>query len=280
MFLRSTVVLFSLAFRPPPFATGSECCRVATALRRKEVQMKNHTRDAACLSFLACFLTMMTLPAAAQKPHPDSPVVPYGFSSVRAYIQKTIADKQLPSVSVAVAKNGKIIWEQAFGWADREKMIPATPDTIYALASLTKPYTSTGVMELVEQHKIDLDHPINEYLGSAPLTAISGDASGATLRRVLAYLWPAHSLGQSLWQRGPDSTDRGYHSSLRRVGKSPRPILQLLKSRLWRYRLHHIACFTARLEGLHAGQSLSPPRAASHERWYRSGPRGLRRREI
>jgi len=158
--------------------------------------MKNHIRDAACFSFLACFLTMMNLPAVAQKPHSDSPVVPYDFSTVRAYIQKTIADKQLPSVSVAVAKNGKIIWEQAFGWADRENMIPAAPDTIYALASLTKPYTSTGVMELVEQHKIDLDRPINEYLGSAPLTAIVGDASGATVRRVLCHTsgLPIHSV--------------------------------------------------------------------------------------
>jgi CubicO group peptidase (beta-lactamase class C family) len=74
-------------------------------------------------------------------------------------------------------------------------MIPATPETMYALASLTKPYTSTGVMELVEQHKIDLDHPINEYLGAPSLTAMVGDASGATVRRVLCHTsgLPIHS---------------------------------------------------------------------------------------
>ena len=115
------------------------------------------------LAFLAALLTC---PAIAQRTHSTSSTPQYNFAAVRAYINKTIAEKQLPSVSVALAKNGKIIWEEAFGWADREKMIPATPDTVYALASLTKPYTSTGVMELVEQHKIDLDHPINEYLGS------------------------------------------------------------------------------------------------------------------
>src|SRR5260370_3181010 len=107
--------------------------------------MKNHTRDAAYFSFLACFLTMMTLPAVAQKPHSDSPVVPYDVSTVRAYIQKTIADKQLPSVSVAVAKNGKIILEQACGWATREKMIPATPNTHYPHAPLRKTATPTTV---------------------------------------------------------------------------------------------------------------------------------------
>src|SRR6266849_2082976 len=156
-------------------------CRSAIATRRL------------MLAFLAALLTC---PAVAQPTHSTSSMPQYDFAAVRAYINKTIAERQLPSVSVALAKNGKIIWEEAFGWADREKMIPATPDTVYALASLTKPYTSTGVMELVEQHKIDLDHPINEYLGPAPLTAIVGDASGATVRRVLCHTsgLPIHSV--------------------------------------------------------------------------------------
>ena len=145
------------------------------------------------LAFLAALLTS---PAIAQRTHSTSSRARYDFAPVRSYINKTIAEKQLPSVSVALAKDGKIIWEEAFGWADREKMIPATTGTVYALASLTKPYTSTGVMELVEEHKIDLDHPINEYLGSAPLTAIVGDASGATVRRVLCHTsgLPIHSV--------------------------------------------------------------------------------------
>jgi CubicO group peptidase (beta-lactamase class C family) len=133
---------------------------------------------------------------SARRVASSQPSSHYDFAPVRAYINKTIGEKQLPSVSVAVAQHGRIIWEEAFGWADREKMVAATPDTVYALASLTKPYTSTGVMELVEQHKIDLDHPINEYLGSAPLTAIVGDASGATVRRVLCHTsgLPIHSV--------------------------------------------------------------------------------------
>src|SRR6266849_2184101 len=156
-------------------------CRSAIATRRL------------MLAFLAALLTC---PAVAQPTHSTSSMPQYDFAAVRAYINKTIAERQLPSVSVALAKDGKIIWEEAFGWADREKMIPATPGTVYALASLTKPYTSTGVLELVEQHTIELDHPINEYLGSTPLTAIVGDASGATVRRVLCHTsgLPIHSV--------------------------------------------------------------------------------------
>ena len=84
-------------------------------------------------------VALLTCPAIAQRAHSSSSTPQYDFAPVRAYINKTIAEKQLPSVSVALAKDGKIIWEEAFGWADREKMIPATTGTIYALASLTKP---------------------------------------------------------------------------------------------------------------------------------------------
>jgi CubicO group peptidase (beta-lactamase class C family) len=96
-------------------------------------------------------------------------------------------EKHVPSVSVAVAKNGKIIWEEAFGWADREKMIRATPDTLYSLASISKPFTATALMRLVEQGKIDLDKPANDYLGASKLTGLAGDASAATVRRVLNH---------------------------------------------------------------------------------------------
>src|SRR6266852_2697091 len=158
--------------------------------------MKTQIQNAAHQMTLLCFSALLVPAVMGQRTDSTSPTPHYDFSPVRAYVQKTIADKQLPSVSVAVAKNGKIIWEEAFGWADREKMIPATPGTVYAHASLTKPYTSTGVLELVEQHKIELDHPINEYLGSTPLTAIVGDASGATVRRVLCHTsgLPIHSV--------------------------------------------------------------------------------------
>lgn len=93
----------------------------------------------------------------------------------------------VPSVSVAVAEGGKIVWEEAFGWADREKMIPATPNTMYSLASISKPITATALMMLVEEGKVDLDRPANDYLGAGKITGLAGDASGATVRRVMSH---------------------------------------------------------------------------------------------
>ncbi len=81
------------------------------------------------------------------------------FASVRAFIQKQMIERSVPSVAVGVARDGKIIWEEGFGWANREERIPATPHTIYSLASISKPITATGLMVLKERGKIDLDRP-------------------------------------------------------------------------------------------------------------------------
>ena len=70
---------------------------------------------------------------------------------------------QIPGISAAIVKDQKLLWAKGFGFADLEKRIPATPDTVYSIASLTKPFAATLVMRLVEQGKLDLDEPISHY---------------------------------------------------------------------------------------------------------------------
>src|SRR5438046_918929 len=106
------------------------------------------------------------------------------FSAVRDLIRARLVEQVIPSLAVAVAREGEILWEEGFGWADRENRVPATEHTIYSLASISKPITATGLMVLKEQGKIALDQPINDYLGEAKLNARVGDAAGATVRRV------------------------------------------------------------------------------------------------
>jgi CubicO group peptidase (beta-lactamase class C family) len=117
-----------------------------------------------------------------------SQVAPRGpqFDSVRATIRRAI-DGGVPSIAVAVAKDGRIIWEEGFGLADRERGTPAGAHTLYSLASISKPFTATGLMKLVERGKVRLDRPANEYLGAGRLTALTGDVSQATVRRIMSH---------------------------------------------------------------------------------------------
>lgn len=107
------------------------------------------------------------------------------FGDFSRAIRQLMDEQQLPSVVAAVAKDGRIIWEAAFGWADRERSIRATPDTPYSLASISKPFTATAVMKLVESGGIVLDRSANEFLGQA---RIAGQhAEKATVRHVLSH---------------------------------------------------------------------------------------------
>ena len=66
------------------------------------------------------------------------------FDSTQVQIEQLVAKGEVPSLSVAVARDGKIIWEKGFGLADREKNIPATQHTKYRLASISKQLTTIG----------------------------------------------------------------------------------------------------------------------------------------
>ena len=106
------------------------------------------------------------------------------FDGLRDRIHTHLVEAGIPSVAVAVAKAGEILWEEGIGWANREDRIPATAHTPYSLASISKPITATGLMILVEQGMVDLDRPVNEYLGDAKVLARIGNAEEATVRRV------------------------------------------------------------------------------------------------
>lgn len=118
-----------------------------------------------------------------------------GFEDVRTAIRKEI-DDGLASMAVAVAQDGRIVWEQGFGIANKDTRQPADPHTMYVLASVSKPITSTGMMLLVEQGRMQLDAPINDYLGEAKLVAIVGDIGEATVRRIANHSsgLPEHAM--------------------------------------------------------------------------------------
>ena len=109
------------------------------------------------------------------------------FEGVRQTILAEIEKGRLPSLAVAVGRNGKVAWEEGFGWADLEHRIPATHNTVYSLASVSKPMTATALMILVERHQVELDRPINDYLGRVKLAGNAGRSSKATVRMLLGH---------------------------------------------------------------------------------------------
>src|SRR6516162_3430430 len=92
-----------------------------------------------------------------------------GFSAQRiqrlSWAFQSDVDKGLiPGAVVLIARDGKVAFVEAFGFQDREKHIPMKADSIFRIASMTKPITSVALMMLVEEGKIQLDDPLALYL--------------------------------------------------------------------------------------------------------------------
>src|SRR5215470_5777928 len=85
----------------------------------------------------------------------------------RAVVEE-LKKQQMPAVTVAIAKDGRIIYSKAFGMADLENNVPATTETLIRTGSLAKPITAAAAMTLVEAGKLNLDAPVQKYCPAFP----------------------------------------------------------------------------------------------------------------
>lgn len=109
------------------------------------------------------------------------------FEAVRQQIVEAVARGEATGIAVAVTRGQNILWEEGFGWANRERGLKATANTPFSLASITKPFTTTTVMTLVAEGKLRLDDAANKYLRQSKIQGPNGDPSEATLRRLGAH---------------------------------------------------------------------------------------------
>lgn len=74
----------------------------------------------------------------------------------------------VPGLSIAVSSGDTVTWAQGFGVADVEQNVPVRADTVFRLASISKPITAVAVMQLVERGLVGLEDPIQRYVPSFP----------------------------------------------------------------------------------------------------------------
>ena len=74
----------------------------------------------------------------------------------------------VPGLSAAVSAGEAVVWAQGFGTADLEQQVPVRADTVFRIASISKPITATAVMQLVERGLVSLDDPIQRYVPGFP----------------------------------------------------------------------------------------------------------------
>lgn len=94
---------------------------------------------------------------------------------------------KVPGAAIGLIENDKIIWQKGYGFADKESNKMVTPNTIFRIASISKPITAWGIMHLVDQGKIELDAPAEKYLTRWHIPSSKFDKRGVTIRRLLSH---------------------------------------------------------------------------------------------
>ena len=98
-------------------------------------------------------------------------------------VSKFMANSKAPGVAVAAVENGQEVWSEGLGMADLENSVPATPQTLFRLASVSKPITAVAAMQLWERDQLDLDAPVQKYCPAFPQKEFP-----ITTRQVLGHL--------------------------------------------------------------------------------------------
>jgi len=135
-------------------------------------------------------------PAAAAPAVPEEAVAPANDSSPRltrtdvetwldGFMPNAIASADIPGAVVVVVKDGQILYQQGYGYADVAKRTPVDPETtLFRPGSVSKLFTWTAVMQLVEQGKLDLDADVNQYLD---FEIPAYDGKPITLRNIMTH---------------------------------------------------------------------------------------------
>src|SRR5260370_13150127 len=133
--------------------------------------------------FIPAFLLSLAGPAAAQPATP--PKYAPAIAELDKFIARELEAKRLPAVSIALVDDQTIVWAKGFGFADAEKKVPATADTVHRVGSVSKLFTDLAVMKLVEAGKLKLDEPITTYLPDFAPKNPSGKP--ITLRQLMTH---------------------------------------------------------------------------------------------
>jgi CubicO group peptidase (beta-lactamase class C family) len=114
--------------------------------------------------FLPLWLLICAVSAFAQQPG--------DLQSRTALIERAITEEMarqaVPGLAVAIAKDGRLLYAKGFGYADLENKVPFTPQTVSRIGSVSKTFTATAALQLVEQGKLNLDAEVQTYVPSFP----------------------------------------------------------------------------------------------------------------
>ena len=167
--------------------------------RASELAGRARTSGPASVLLAAGLLAALAAPAPASAQEAgeiDMARVAHVADSVAHH---AIATDQTPGLTVAVARDGELLFARGYGVADAELGVAAGPETVYRIGSVTKQFTAAAVMRLVEAGERSLEDPITDYLPDYPTHGHT-----VTIRQLLNHTSgiPSYTgLGDAFWSK-------------------------------------------------------------------------------
>ncbi|MGG4493986.1 serine hydrolase domain-containing protein [Brevibacillus reuszeri] len=87
-------------------------------------------------------------------------------SKLDAYVEAFMEEHRIPGLSLAISRDGQIMYQKGFGVRDLDTREQVTPETLFGIASVTKSFTAVAIMQLVAAGKLSLDDPVKKYIPS------------------------------------------------------------------------------------------------------------------
>src|SRR6185436_17880545 len=161
------------------------------------------------LRVLAVAIATLSPPAAAQNSPPATLE-----SRLEPLINQTMAANKIPGLAIGIVKNGKLTYAKGFGVSRLGTAKPVTTRTLFHMASVTKTFVGTAVMQLVEAGKIDLDAPLARYL---PYFKMKDERARAiTIRQMLSHTSGIPDVTNYNWDK-PEYDDKALERFVRSV---------------------------------------------------------------
>ncbi len=107
-------------------------------------------------------------------------------SAIREYVEGIRERHRIPGISTAIAREGIPIFAEGFGYRDREAGLPASPETIFGVGSITKSVTALAIMQLSDRGLLKVDDPVREWLPEFSLPG-GADADGINVHHFLSH---------------------------------------------------------------------------------------------
>jgi CubicO group peptidase (beta-lactamase class C family) len=132
------------------------------------------------------------------------------YSYTKEYItwlvEQQMRKHDVTGLSVALVEDQQVIWAEGFGFADRGNKIPAEPNTIYRVGSISKLFTTLAAMQLAEQGRLDIDNPIRDYLPGFSIRSRFPEAGPVTPRTLMTHHSGLPSdLQKGMWSSNPEN---------------------------------------------------------------------------